>query len=317
MLDALRFVQGAVATRDWSPVLTHFRIEAGAIRGYNGVIGLRSPIALDLNASPRAIPFTKAIQTCKGTIQLHLTPAGKLAIRSGPFRAFIECIGEPFPEIIPEGTIVPLDHGILPVFKLLLPFIAGDASRPWARGILLREHSAYATNNVTLIEQWLGYTFPVELNIPHMAIVELLRIGEEPVSLQVSETSATFHFPDDRWLRTQLYSTAWPEVERILDQESNPSPVPEGLWSALRDLAPFTDDLGRVYFRPEQITVGREEDSTSVDLPSINLAEACFNYQQLLLLEGVADAIDLSQYPKPCHFYGPDNIRGATIGIRL
>lgn len=315
MLDSLRFVQGAVAKKDFVPALTHFRIEGGTIRGFNGMMGLCCPIDLDLDCSPKAVQFVKAVQTCKDTIQLHMTPAGRLSVKSGKFKALVDCIQDSFPEVVPEGQELPLDGGLLKVLKLLAPFIADDASRPWARGILLRGQSAFATNNIVLIERWLGYTFPVEINIPKSAVTELIRIGEEPESLQVTENSVTFHFAGKRWLRTQTYSTQWPDLSRILDRQANPSPIPDGLWDAAVDLLPFVDELGRLFLTPGQVTTGHGDGAgAAIDVPGIQ-AEGCFNAQQVILLKGVAKTLDLGGYPGPCAFFG-DQIRGALIGMR-
>jgi DNA polymerase III sliding clamp (beta) subunit (PCNA family) len=315
MLDSLRFVQGAVAKKDFVPALTHFRIEGGTIRGFNGMLGLCCPIDLDLDCSPKALQFVKAVQTCKDTIQLHMTPAGRLSVKSGKFKALVDCIQDSFPEVSPEGQELQLDGGLLKVLKLLAPFIADDASRPWARGILLRGQSAFATNNIVLIERWLGYTFPVEINIPKSAVTELIRIGEEPESLQVTENSVTFHFAGKRWLRTQTYSTQWPDLSRILDRPSTPQPIPDGLLDAAVDLLPFVDELGRLFLAPGQVTTGHGDGAgAAIDVPGIQ-AEGCFNAQQVILLKGVAKTLDLGGYPGPCAFFG-DQIRGALIGMR-
>ncbi len=316
MLNALRFVQGAVAKKDFVPTLQHFRIEGGTIRGYNGMMGLCCPIALDLDVCPKAIPFIKAIQTCKDTIAIHMTTGGRLGIKSGTFKAFVDCINEPFPEVVPEGQYIELKGELLGVLKLLSPFIAEDASRPWARGILLRGQSAFATNNVCLIEYWLGYDFPIELNIPKAAVSELLRINEEPISLQFTESSVTFHFPGQRWLRTQTYSTVWPDLGKIFDQPATLAPVPSGLWQAAEDLAPYTDDLERVFIRPNTLATSQiEGEGAAVEVSGL-LEPACFNLKQLRLLEGVATLLDLSGYPAPCAFRG-ERVRGAIVGMRV
>jgi hypothetical protein len=315
MLDALRFVQGAVAKKDFVPTLQHFHIQGGTIRGYNGMMGLCCPINLNLDVCPKALPFIKAIQTCRDTIAIHVTTVGRLAIKSGSFKAFVDCIAEPFPEMAPEGQIVPLNGELLGVMKLLSRFIAEDASRPWARGILLRNQSAFATNNVCLIEYWLGYDFPAQINIPKAAVAELLRINEEPTHLQVSDNNVTFHFSGDRWLRTQTYPTDWPDLGKIFDMPATLVPVPEGLWQGLEDLAPFADELERVFIKDGSIATSRADGGgAEVDLAGVNVP-ACFSLKQLRLLEGVALSIDLSSYPAPCAFRG-DRIRGAIVGMR-
>lgn len=313
MLDALQFVQGAVAKKDFVHALTHFRISNGLIKGYNGSLALCSPIALDLEATPKALPFTKAIQTCRETVQIHLTPGNRLAIKSGPFRAFVDCTEEPYPDVQPEGDRIELGNGFLKAMKLLEPFIAEDASRPWARGILFCNQSAYATNNITLVEYWLGYSFPVAVNIPKPAVTELLRIGVEPTHLNLTETSVTFHFPGDRWLRTQTYSTAWPDVTKILNRESKQSPFPKAFFAALVDLKPFVGEMEAVYFSEHGIsTEPLEGKGASIDISGLP-DRGAYAIRQLALLEGLADTIDFAAYPAPSLFFGP-GVRGALVG---
>jgi hypothetical protein len=271
---------------------------------------------LDLDISPKAVPLIKAIQTCTDTIQLHLTPAGKLSVKSGSFKAFIDCINVDYPEVEPEGEIIEMNGNILKALKVLSAFIADDASRSWARGILLKGGSAFATNNICLVEYWLGYDFPLPINIPRSAIVELLRINEEPVRMQVAENSVTFHFSGNRWLRTQTYSTEWPDLHDILDADSSQSPIPGGLWDAVESLVPFTDELGKIFIKNKMITTGQTEgEGASVELSEIQ-ADGCFHFEQLLLLKSVAKTIDMTSYPRPCIFTG-DNLRGAIIGMRV
>jgi len=316
MLDSLRFVQGAVAKKDYVATLMHFRIKNKTVCGYNGSIALNSPIELDLDTCPLATQFVKAIQTCQDTIQLHMTPAGRLAVKSGKFKAFVDCIQEEFPKIAPEGKEVQLSGNLLGTLKQLSPFIAEDASRPWARGILLRGQSAFATNNVILVEKWLGAPFPVEVNIPRMAVAELLRIGTEPTHLQICENSVTFHFQGNRWLRTQLSTLAWPDLSPILDKKSNQAIPPKDLWQAIEEIKPFVDEVGRVHLSPGKIATHIAEGvGAVVELPEVT-TNGCFHFEQLLLLQDVVKTIDLSSYPSPCLFYG-EVIRGAIIGMRL
>src|SRR5574337_929986 len=154
MLESLNFVKGAVAKKDLVPAMTHFHISNGRIQSYNGKISLSAPIALDVDCCPKADPFVRAIEACTETAQLHLTPSGKLAIRSGKFRAHIDSVPEEmFPELEPEGEPVSVDGDLLPALTQLYDLVGEDASRPWATGILLDGGSAFATNNVLLAER--------------------------------------------------------------------------------------------------------------------------------------------------------------------
>lgn len=317
MLSALKFVQGAVAKKDFVPVLQHFRLKDGKIFGYNGSLALCSPIGTPLEATPKALPFLKAVEVCQSeAVSLTLTTSKKLVIRSGKFKATIDCeaAGE-FPDIFPEGEEILLPFDILPILKKLLPFIADDASRPWARGILFRGSSVFATNNIVVVEHWVGTPFPVEVNVPRSAIVELLRIGEPPVAIRTTEDSISFLYTDGRWLRTQVYSLEWPNLSKILDRDSTAVLIPDGFFKAVETLAPFVDEQGRLFLTEGHIsTTETEENGTSVAL-DLNLAPCCFNVKHLQLLEGIVHKIDFSQYPSPCLFTG-DNLRGAIAGVR-
>ena len=94
MLKELKFVSGAVAKKEFIPAITHFCIENGTVRAYNGTLALSSPIACDINCKPKAVPMVNAIARCSETITMSVTPTGKLSIKSGPFRALIECVPE-------------------------------------------------------------------------------------------------------------------------------------------------------------------------------------------------------------------------------
>lgn len=317
MLTSLKFVQGAVAKKDFVPALTHFRIEGGKVMGHNGRISLCAPISIDLEITPQAIQFVKAIEACKSTINLSRSSNGKLYIKSGSFKAFVQCMEEEYPDIRPEGDLIPIEKPIVEVLRRVAPFIAQDASRPWARGVLFRGKSLYATNNIVLIEYWTGYQFPVEIIIPNAAVQEILRIKEEPESIRVCENSVTFHYKGDRWLKAQLSTGEWPDVSGILDRKANADPLPEGTFEACETLLPFvTDD--KIFLSDGRISTTTQAealDGASVEVDGI-VGPACFNVKQMLALKGVMTKIDLSSYPAPSLFYG-DSLRGAFVGIRV
>jgi len=317
MLKELKFVQGAVAKRDFLPALTHFRIENNTVRSFNGTLALSSPIKLDIDCTPKAEPFVKAIQNCKETVSMAMTPTGRLSIKSGSFKAFIECVDHATPHVQPEGEEFDIDgEALLKALKTISPFIGDDASRPWSNGVLLKGQSAFATNNVSLIEYWVGSTFPIVCNIPKVAVREMLRINEAPVCAQLNDKSISFHYTDGRWIRASLLEIGWPDLARILDVQCNAKPITDTLYEALEVIKPFVDKLERVYITDNVITTTLVEgEGASYEVPEFHY-EGVYQLRILNLLKGVAKTIDFSSYPKPCIFYG-DNLRGAIIGMRL
>ena len=321
MLQELKFVQGGVARKSVVPALTHYRIEGGHILAFNGTLALRAPIDLDLDVTPNAGMFYRAVEACEGTVTLHVTPRGKLSVASENMRVYVDCSDEPFPSVEPEGERYELHGGLLPALQTISRFVSDDASRPWSRGVLLAGGCAYATNNIVLVQRWIGQAFPQQVaNIPLTAVDEMLRIKEEPMAVQIAPGSATFHYTGDRWLRTQLLTLEWPNVVEILDNadSGDVTELSPDVFDACRKLKPFTDRHGRIFVSPDALSTSQEKDDgatlQAVDLPQ----SACgaYNVDQFLKLEGSATALDWSRYPAPCVFYG-DDLRGVIIGTKV
>ena len=316
MLEELKFVQGAVAKKDLLPALSHYRIENGTVRSFNGTLALCSPIAFDIDCTPKAIPFYKAIQNCSETVTLKITPAGRLNIRSGSFTAFIDCVQTETPHVLPEGELTTIDgEALLSALRALQPVIGDDASRPWSNGVLLRGQSAFATNNVVMAEYWVGSSFPIECNLPRDCIAEMLRIKEAPHAMQATENSITFHYSGKRWIRTGLLSTEWPDVSKHLDTKCNPVPINPLLFKALETIEPFADSFGRAYIYRDVVSTAMEQgEGAKFEIPGLGF-EGVYQIKMLRLIGSIATNADFSLYPNPCFFYG-GRVRGAFIGLR-
>ena len=318
MLDALKFVRGAVSTKDFAPEMKHFRIENGSVCSFNGIIALSTPIPIDLTCAPKAVPMVKAITTSTDIVALSLTDANRLRVQSSGFRAYIDCVDmADLPTVAPEGDIIAIDgEGLLEALGVLLPFIGNDASRPWTNGVLLRGQSAFATNNVCLVEYWVGGESPFTANIPMAAVKEMLRIAEPPSHVQVCPNSITFHYEGDRWLRTALYSVDdWPNLRGILETPGNPTPVPEGLFEGLESIKPFAEKIDNVYFR-DGFLCTHQQDGVGATYEVAGLhSEGIYRLPMLMKLNGVADNVDFTLYPKPIVFTG-SRLRGALVGLR-
>lgn len=316
MLAELKFVQGAVAKKDYLPALTHFCIENGTVRGYNGTLALCSPIPFDIACKPKAIPLVQAIRNCTETVVLSLTPAGRLAVRSGSFKAFVDCVDGETNHVEPEGERIAIDgKALLEAVKAVSEFMGEDASRPWSNGVLLKGQSAFATNNVIVVEYWAGVEFPLVVNIPRAAVREILRIDEPPEYAQFSDSSFSLHYSNKRWIRTQLLNTDWPDLSRILDVASNQQAVNPALFVGLEFIKPFADKIGRVTFHDGALRTSLTEgEGATYDIEGLTY-EGSYNVEMLASLASVAQSIDFSLYPKPVVFMG-HRLRGAIIGMR-
>jgi hypothetical protein len=317
MLRELKFVMGAVSKKDMVPAMKHFAIQNGRVRSYNGTLALSSPIPFNIDCYPRADMLIKAIAMCDETVTLAMTPAGKLSVKSGAFKALISCVEASDVHLEPTGAELACDGEVLlKAFQVLEPMIGEDASRPWANGVLLRGESAFATCNVVLCEYWMGTAFPHVVNIPAAAVREVIRIGEPPASLMLDENSISFLYEDGRWIRTQLFSTEWPDLSKVLDRACNATEVDSRIFLAMQQLKPFVDKSSRVIFKPGIVSTHEaEEEGGHVELDG-SVMQGIYSLEMLLLLKGVAKHADFTTYPKPCLFYG-DRLRGAIVGRHM
>lgn len=314
LLAALKFVQGAVARKDIKPEMTHFSIENNRVTAFNGQLALSSPLDCAIDCSPKATTLIKAIQQCEDTVAMSLTPAGKLRVASGKLKVLVNCVERTQALVKPEGQEIPINGEVLvKAFKMLEPFIADDASRPWSNGILLRDNCAYATCNVILVQYWLGQSLPHPVNIPYAAVKEVIRIGEPPVSIRMDGNSVSFMYESERWIRTQLFPTDWPDsIQRILDKPSDAKPLDPEVFNCVATLKPFLSDTGSIFFNEDVVSTHVDDEEgghCKIEQP----IKGIYAYDMFMALKGVATHADLTEWPRPCMFFGPQ-LRGAIIG---
>lgn len=318
-LDAIKFVRGAVAKNDMSPVLTHFLINEGRIQAFNGSVALGCPIDVDLNCSPKADQFNRAMGSCDETTAIHLANNGKLVIRSGAFKTQVDCVdATTYPAIDPRGgKRIEVTGNLVPALSTLAPFVADDNRNAWACGILFDAQSAFSTNNQVVVQYWLGFTFPARVNIPLAAVREIIRINETPSYIEQHENRLVFFYPGERWLSCQLLTAQWPNIVATIEARFSTADLvgtDVSFFKALKKIAPFCGEQARVYFGPFGMATGLDlENETVVGFPG--LSNGIYNINHLQKLEGISDAAAWSQWPQPVSFYN-QSCRGIMLGYR-
>jgi len=316
MIDALRFVQGAMKSTVLAPELEYYQIKDGRVVGYNGHMALSSPIDLGIEAKPKAKLFHKALQACGETVSIGLTDAGRLHIRSGGFSAFVPCLEKEVYEATPDGTSYPAPPGMLEALKRLYKVISLDASRPWAMGLSIGGGSYTATNNIAILQIWDGNNLPV-FNCPRFAVAELIRVGENPNSIRITENKVTFEWEDGRWMQTQLLSDQWPVemIGKLLDSGKAGEKIPERFFEALEKIRPFiADSINTICFGKDLLVAGPhlEEVFASHDVAGLP-AGPKFSEKVMSVLENEIETIDFAAYPGACGFRGLSS-RGVILG---
>lgn len=319
MLDALRFVSGAVSKLDTVPALTHYRVEAGFVMGFNGTVALCSPIDLQLSATPNAEQFFRALKSCDDVVSITQQHNGTIKIKSGAFSTTVDCSPEPYPAVAPDGPAYAVKPGLCALLKKLVPIISNDANRLWMNGALFAQDGTITvTNGVVAAQAWTGDYFHARANVPAAALREVVRTGCDPIAMQWGEKNVTFHFDGGRWLRTSLFNEPWPiaKLDGVLNSACNPRALPEGFFAAVEKLVPFGDDWAKIELHADCVCVvdkgARRVAEMVVHMPMED--KGTYNGKLLLLLKNLATHVDFSLYPQPALWCG-DNVRGAIIGM--
>ena len=317
MLNTLRFVRGAVSTKDLVPVLTSFHLYGDRMQGTNGRITVDAPCSTKItDFTVNANRFLSAVDACEGEPIISITKGDKLSVKKGSFKALIPLVDHSsFPKIGPDKT-VKLGTELLSTLRLLRSFIGEDASRPWACGVLIKSDFIYATNNIVLCRTPFSWKHK-EAVLPSFAIDELLRINQEPVGVGFSDNSITFKYEDGSWLKSTLFHNEWPDVESMLSKIKVTTKVPEDLESNIRKVIPFCPDpkYPVIKIKGNRISTLEGEMSAEVGKCGPDDLESNFRAEPLLSVVAVATKWDLSVYPKPCPWKS-DQIEGVLVGVQ-
>lgn len=321
MLEAFKFAFAAVARGPQAaamPTLSHFRIQDGRLTAANGILAVSVPVPIHLDCLPHAGALMKALEGCEKDAPAFHMDGPNLVVRAGAFKTVVKCgDASRFPDIRPGGQFYPVSCPVLPVLAKVLPFMGTDEARAWSCGVLFSGQTVSATNNVSMIQAWLGVPFPAPACLPAEAVRELLRLKMEPVSVQVSQDRVTFHLPGEAWISSALSAREWPDLEKLFAavQDVPVRPMPPELLPAVARLQKFTNDLDKVYFGVGGVSTGppQEKDATTVETPA-SPGGGIYRLGVLMSLQDVATTVGFDNWPRPVPFYG-ENIRGCFIGF--
>lgn len=316
MLDALKFISGAVSKLDTVPALSHYRIEAGFVMGFNGTVAICSPIDLVLTATPNAEQFYRALKSCDDVVTITQAHSGSLLVKSGTFSAVVDCLPDAYPAVAPDGPAYPVKPGLSALLKKLVPIISNDPLKLWANGALFStDGTITVTDGVVMAQAYTGDYCPGICNVPAVALREVVRTGLDPVALQFGNGSITFHFDGGRWLRTTLFNAAWPlhKLDSILGRPHvSPEPVDAMFYAGIAKLLPFGDDFAKLVLRNGVMTMDDSSMKARASVETTVVGQGTFNARLLLKVKDLATTIDFGQHPQAVLWFG-DNVRGAIM----
>jgi hypothetical protein len=285
------------------------------IIGHNGIIGIGEHIDESLYAAPNAIMLRNALAKCSDTISITQLDT-KLSVKSGKFRALIPCIPpENLTRAFPDPNLAPADNNLCAALEAVAP-VPIDENRTVTASVLIYNGCAYSTDGKIILQAWHGLSLPT-LVLPKTVIAPLMKSGKELVGIGGSQSSCTFHFKDESWIKTQLFETPWPNVDSILNKQPLLRELPEGFYDAVNALEPFSED-GNVHFETNKmLTHTSDEKGASFEVYGLPSGPV-FNIKQLKMVEPYMKRVDfmVPHHNSKMLYFESDKVRGTIAGRR-
>lgn len=310
--DALSFV--ALAQRDiGSPYQTHVIIENQTIIGFDGVLTAGIKIEEDLNACPHCYRLLDALKRSGENYTIVQTTADKLTIKADKFNAFVTCVPRNImPPAFPDPPICPINDELKRGLEIVSPLASENATRIYLASVLVRANSCVGLNGQIMFEFWHGLDLPT-MALPKAAAVAIMKCNKELAMFGYSGDSATFYFADGSWIKTQLFTEQWPDIDNVFNVSATPWAVPPGFFDGVRAVAPFNDS-GEVRFDLNVLRSHSENDlGATYDCFGIP-AGPVFSSKLLLMAEPHIQKIDFRTSDIGKAFFLGDRIRGIIMG---
>lgn len=309
-VTALQFVQ--LVTRDVGTINeTHVHIKDGWITAYNGVLAAGHKCKEDIYACPQNKLIVEALTKCSENLSITQLDNNRLSIKSDKFKAIVPCVANDLLQVVtPDPACGTIDNRFKDAVDIVSTLTNENAQTIYGASILMNGKSVISTlSGLMIMEYWHGIDLPLGLVIPKSLVQVLSKIDKPLGKFGFSQSSITFYYEDESFVRSQLYAEQWPDVMHVLDQPSNQWPWPASFWDALVAVAPFSDGL--VYFGQGMLQSHPDpHQGASYEVYGIP-AGPVFSIKQLILIKNTETVDFISN--NMLSFRG-NNLRGCIAG---
>lgn len=315
LLGSLKFV-GSIC-KEIGPINeTHVFMAGHWVATSNGVTTIATKIQEDIYACPHAEKFIQALAKCKEGFAITQLEKS-VSIKSGKFKAVIPCIDPNLMTIPgPDAPAAIINDNLRIGLEVVSELVNENGQEIVDASILLNGSTVVATDRKVMIEYWHGLDLPRGISIPKSVVKPLSMANKKLAKLGISQSSLTFYFEDESWIKTQLFAKTWPDIDPILSRPSQQQPFPAGFWDGIAAIDPFGDGIA-IFEAGMLRSRDKSGADASFDVPGLP-AGPSFPIDQLALIKPLAKTVD---FLTPGHIKGStmltffgDNVRGAIAG---
>lgn len=239
LLKKLKFVaQIQKKDGDYS---AHCVIRNKMICASDGVFSIGTQIDEDIEACPHSHSFIAALSKCGEHVSIAVDKKG-LSVMSGKLSVKVATMPhEAMPPIEPDLQVALLNNDLKKAFEVVGVLAKeGELRLPLAT-LLLEPYIVTATNGYAAMQYRHGIDLPPDLVIPKKFCDMVVK---NPANLTAfgwsPKKSVTFWFDDGSFIKTQLQRGQWPNVNSLLDGQSNALPLPDGFMESVNAVTSFS-----------------------------------------------------------------------------
>lgn len=266
---ALKFISVA-QKKTGEPKQTYSFMEAHWIAASDGVMTVATKIDEDLECCPHTYALADALSKVGEQVSITQLSQSHLSVVSGAFKAVVPCV-PPSSLFIspPDPACAVVDDRLKLALEAASTYVVDGAPVAMHAAVLLQANSCVGTNGAAMVEAWHGIDLPPGLLLPRVAARAVAGCGKALTGFGFSQSSATFYFEDESFIKTQLFMDRYPDISAIFDVELSPLPLPDEFFKALKTVDTFTKN-NHVYFGNGAIlTDMREYEATSFRLDAL------------------------------------------------
>lgn len=293
---------------------THVVLHAGWVFAFDGVIAAGHRTDDGPSAAPCGHLLRLAIDRA-GPLSLGLAD-GALAVSCGGFRARVPCIPlESVQPFAPDPARLPAP-GLKEAFGSVAHIAANSGATVVESSLLLADNVITATNLKIVMQYWHGLDFgDTVFAVPRQLATAVLKATEPVTSVGWSDRTFTVYFESGAWLRSQLYSEEWPNVEKVFERRDAsviPQPLPADFFDAVSAVLPFAGELGHIRLEQDMVVC----DNASQQCKGIPQFGEVVALSGALLkhIAGRVNAVDWISDNRAVHFFG-DSMRAGVIRL--
>lgn len=313
LIKALKFI--SLAQRKAGTIgQQHCIISGNWAAATNGILTIGAKIEEDLVACPHTFQFIDGLSKCGHDLNITQLSQFTLSIKSEKFKAIIPCATVNEIELTaPDAPCAVIDDRIRAALENVAMLAVEGAENAIHAAVLLQAQTAVGFNGFAILEYWHGIDLPPNLLLPKSSVNAILKTDKKLTAFGYSQSSATFYFEDESFIKTQLFADRYPAYQNAFDEDIEVWALPDEFFKAVGAIESFSPN-GSIHFKNGFIySHAFESEASSYQIEGLPEGLS-FNAKYLLMLEHAIKKVFFNPEERKLYFYG-ENIRGVLTGL--